>query len=196
MRLLLLTALGTIGAIAATEASKKAALPIEGNPASSVKVIVYEDLQCPDCAIFRRMMDDHLLPRFASKAAFVHKDFPLPKHAWARPAAVAGHHFATVSAETAVEFRRWVMANIREITVDNFRDKLAAFARQRGADPDAALRALDDPELAALVERDYQDGIARGVAKTPTVFVNGRPFIERFSVEELAAAIEEALTSK
>ena len=85
------------------------------------------------------------------------------------------------------------MSHIREITPETFRSKLAEFARANGADAEAAGRALDDPALAALVERDVQEGVARGVVKTPTVFVNGRPFIERFNFEELAAAIEEAL---
>jgi len=174
-------------------AAAAAVLPVEGNPQSRVKVIVYEDLQCPDCAVFRRMMDEQLLPRFAAKAAFVHKDFPLAKHAWARPAAIAGRHFARLDAALAVKWRQWVMANIRSITPETFQTKLGEFARANGADAEAAGRALDDAELAALVERDYQEGVARGVAKTPTVFVNGQPFIERFRVEDLAAAIEQAL---
>lgn len=170
-----------------------AALPVEGNPQSRVKVIVYEDLQCPDCAAFRQMMDQQLLPRFGSKVAFVHKDFPLSKHAWARLAAIGGRHFASVSPEIGVRWRQWIMGNIRQTTVDNFRDKIAEFAKAQGADPAAALQALDNPDYAAQVERDYQEGVARGVAKTPTVFVNGRPFIERFAFDELAAAIDQAL---
>lgn len=179
--------------IAAGADFTKAALPVEGNPAGNVKVIVYEDLQCPDCAEFRVMTDQQLLPRFGSRIAFVHKDFPLNKHAWARPAAVAGRYFATVDAALAVRYRQWVMAHIREITAATFRTKLAEFARSQNADADAAVRALDSPDLAALVERDVQEGVARGVAKTPTVFVNGQPFIERFRFEDLAAAIDEAL---
>jgi len=183
----------TMLALIALALAAGAALPVEGNPQSRVKVLVYEDLQCPDCAAFRRMMDDHLLPRFAAKVAFVHKDFPLAKHAWARPAAIAGRHFASLGAEIGVQYRRWIMANIRQITVDTFRDKIAEFARSHGADAEAAVKALENPDLAALVERDFQEGVARGVVKTPTVFVSGRPFIERFSVEDLAAAIDQAL---
>jgi protein-disulfide isomerase len=44
-----------------------------------------------------------------------------------------------------------------------------------------------------MVEKDYQDGVARGVSKTPTVFVNGRPFIETFTVEEISKAIDAEL---
>ena len=48
-------------------------------------------------------------------------------------------------------------------------------------------------ERAGAVERDYQDGVARGVAKTPTVFVAGKPFIETFTLEEISKAIEQAI---
>ena len=49
----------------------------------------------------------------------------------------------------------------------------------------------------ALPDRDavyaIQDGVARGVSKTPTVFVNGQPFIETFTVQEISKAIEDAV---
>jgi len=60
---------------------------VEGFAESKVRVLIYEDLQCPDCAAFRRMMDDKILPRYGTRVAFVHRDFPLAKHAWARRAA-------------------------------------------------------------------------------------------------------------
>ena len=49
--------------------------------------------------------------------------------------------------------------------------------------------------LNKLVEEDFQDGVARGIARTPTVLVNGEPFIETFSVEELSKSIDAALTA-
>ena len=62
---------------------------VEGNPSSTVRVQIWEDLQCPDCADFRVMLDQELLPKFRGTVAFEHRDFPLPKHAWARKAAPA-----------------------------------------------------------------------------------------------------------
>ncbi len=44
-----------------------------------------------------------------------------------------------------------------------------------------------------LVERDYQDGVSRGVVHTPTVFVNGQPFIETIPFEEISKGIDQAL---
>ena len=60
---------------------------IEGAAKSPVRVLIYEDLQCPDCADFRQMMDTHLLPKYGATVTFEHRDFPLAKHAWARKAA-------------------------------------------------------------------------------------------------------------
>jgi len=168
-------------------------LPVEGNPGSAVRVIEYEDLQCGDCANYRKMLDEHLLPKFGDRAAFVHKDFPLPKHNWAARAAVAGRFFASKDAAIALAFRRYCLFNRYEITSDNFGERLAAFAEQHDLDPREAVASLGDKGLQQLVNRDFQEGVARGVSKTPTVFVAGKPFIEVFAVEEISAAIEKAL---
>lgn len=168
---------------------------VEGNPAAGVRVIIYEDLQCPDCAAFRRMLDEKLLPRYGAKVAFEHRDFPLAKHAWARKAAVAARFFEQVNGQLAVAFRRHTLANLRQITTANFDQRLAAFAKDNGVEPDRTVAALQDERLAALVEKDVQEGVARGVAKTPTVFVDGAPFIETFTFEELSKALEAALAA-
>jgi len=67
------------------------------------------------------------------------------------------------------------------------------FAGHLGVDPATAAAALTDQRLADLVEKDYQHDIARGVSRTPTVLVNGRPFIESFTVEKISKAIESEL---
>jgi protein-disulfide isomerase len=177
-----------------------AALPVlaqgplmEGRADSLVKVLIYEDLQCPDCARFRVMLDQKLMPKFGAEVAFVHRDFPLAKHAWARPAAIAARHFGGISPELGLKFRRYCSDNIPQIKADNFAAKVAAFAKANGADAEKATAALADAKLDAAVEKDIQDGVARGVSKTPTVFVNGKPFIETFTVEEISKAIEDAL---
>jgi protein-disulfide isomerase len=170
-------------------------IPVEGNAASPVRVIEYEDLQCGDCANYRKMLDEHLLPQFGARAAFVHKDFPLPKHNWAARAAVAGRFFASKDAAAALAFRRYCLFNRYEITPENFNEKLAAFAGQHGLDAREAVASLDDKGLQQLVNGDFQEGVARGVSKTPTVYVAGKPFIEVFAVEEISAAIEKALAA-
>jgi protein-disulfide isomerase len=167
---------------------------VEGNPKSSVRVIAYESLQCSDCAVYRRMLDEQLLSKYGDRVAFEHRDFPLVKHKWSRPAAVAARHFDRINGALGVEFRRGALNNIPNLTAENFSDKLREWAAAHGVDGTKAVAALKDPALEKLVEEDYQEGIARGVARTPTVFVNGEAFIEPSTPDEISKAIESALT--
>lgn len=166
---------------------------VEGRADSSVRAVIYEDLQCSDCAAFRRMMDERLLPQYAGKVAFVHRDFPLAKHAWARRAAIAARFFTDRKPELGLEYRRYAMASQAATNEENFNLRLADFAKAHDIAPDAAIAALSSAHYAELVEQDYQDGVSRGVVHTPTVIVNGRPFVETFTFEEISKGIDEAL---
>jgi protein-disulfide isomerase len=166
---------------------------VEGRAGSPVRVIIYEDLQCPDCANFRVMMDQRILPKYGDWVEFLHRDFPLAKHAWARRAAIAARFFTEKDPKLGLEYRRHTMATIRETNPDNLKDRVAEFARQHGLKPEEALAALDNPRYAELVEKDYQEGVGRGVVHTPTAFVNGTPFIEIFTFEEISKGIDDAL---
>jgi protein-disulfide isomerase len=166
---------------------------VEGNAQSEVRVVIYEDLQCPDCAAFRHMLDEKLLPKYAARVAFEHRDFPLAKHSWARPASVASRWFQQIRPELAVAFRRETMAQLRTIKAGTLEDHVAAFAKRNGLKPEDALAGMRDEQLAALVEKDFQGGVARGIARTPTAMVNGEPFIETFTLEEISAAIDREL---
>jgi protein-disulfide isomerase len=166
---------------------------MEARADSSVRVVIYEDLQCSDCAAFRAMMDEKLLPRYRDRVAFLHRDFPLAKHAWARRAAVAARYFALRHPALGLEYRRSTMAGAKSTNEQNFGERLTSFAEKHGINAAEALAALGDPQLGSLVEKDYQEGIARGVSRTPTVFVNGQPFIETFTFEEISKAMDQAL---
>ena len=170
-----------------------AQIPAEGHAGSKVKVVIYEDLQCPDCANFRVMMDRQILPKYGERVEFVHRDFPLAKHAWARTAAIAARFFAEKDGKLGLEYRRHAFANIARTNAANFNERLAAFAREHGVNPEDAVAALANPKYAEAVEKDFQDGVGRGVVHTPTVFVNGAPFVETFTFEEIAKGIEAAL---
>jgi protein-disulfide isomerase len=166
---------------------------VEGKADSPVRVVIYEDLQCPDCADFRVMLDTKLLPMYGAKVAFEHRDFPLPKHKWARPASIAARFFFEKSPALAVLWRQETMRDQANITPESFDEHLTAFAKRNGVDPASAQAALTDVRLAAIVQKDYEEGVARGIAHTPTALVNGAPFIETFTFEEIAAGIDAAL---
>jgi protein-disulfide isomerase len=166
---------------------------VEGNPRATLRVVIYEDLQCPDCAAFRQILDNYLLPRYGGQVAFEHRDFPLPKHSWARQAAVAARHFERVRPGAGVEFRRFMLSRIKDTPLERLEERVREFAREISLDPTDAVAALRSTELDELVEQDYQEGIARGVKKTPTVYVNDVVFVEKIRRGEVGTAIEKAL---
>jgi protein-disulfide isomerase len=187
----------TAGALVLSFAISCAALPAqgltEGQPGSKVRAIIYEDLQCPDCANFRVMMDKQILPKYGDRVEFVHRDFPLAKHAWSRTAAIAARFFAEKDPKLGLEYRRHQLATLRETNPSNFNQRLAAFAEQHGIKGEEAVAALANPKYAEAVERDFQDGVGRGIVHTPTVLVGSTPFIETFTFEEISKGLDAAL---
>jgi protein-disulfide isomerase len=166
---------------------------VEGNPASSVKVQIYEDLQCNDCARLRSLLDDKILPKYGSKVAFIHRDFPLPRHDWAREAAIAGRWVYQQNPRLGITFRRELLAEQTNITSANLKSWLEGFAGRNKLDPKAIVDSLNDPQLTALVDQDRLTATARGVSKVPAVFVGGVALVEIILYEDLARTLDEAL---
>jgi protein-disulfide isomerase len=166
---------------------------VEGNPSSPVKVLIYEDLQCPDCATFRNTLDEKLLPKYGPRVAFIHRDFPLGKHDWARPAAIAARWVYEQNPQLGITFRREVLAELNNITSQNIKAWLLEFGARNKLDQKGILDSLTDPRLNALVDQDRQGAVARGVTNTPTVYVGGVSFVETIVYEDLARALDQAL---
>jgi protein-disulfide isomerase len=166
---------------------------VEGDPSSPVRVLIYEDLQCGDCANFELLLEQKLLPKYGSRVAFVHRDFPLGKHDWARPAAIAARWVWEQDSRAGIAIRRELMAEQNNVTQQNLKSWLTEFAARNGLNRRGILDALDDKRLAAAVDQDLQGGVARGVSRTPTVYVGGQPLVETIVYEDIARAIDAAL---
>ena len=164
-------------------------LRVEGNFDSPVRVVYYEDLACKDCATWRTMLDDILLPRFSEGVGFESRDFPLEKHPWAMPAAAFARQLATIDADHGFNFRRYCYQHIAGITVENISEHAKDFAESAGLGP----LANAESEFRLDIIADRSAGESWGVEKTPTVFVGELRFIELFGVEEVVAAINKEL---
>jgi protein-disulfide isomerase len=166
---------------------------VEGNPSSTVKVTIFEDLQCNYCQTFRTMLDEKLLPRYGAKVAFIHRDMPLGRHEWARPAAMAARWASEQSLRVGINFRRELMAEQEHMTLAALKPWVMEFAKRNNLSESAIAAALTDQRLAALVDQDIQIATARGVTKIPAIYVAGQSFIETVVYDDLARAIDNAL---
>jgi protein-disulfide isomerase len=172
------------------------ALPVEGASDSAIRVVSFESLACGDCERWRTMLEQELLPRYGGEVAFVTRDFPLERHAWAGLAAMASRRFASWDSEACLEFRSYCLRRRAEISPENLPERIGEFAERHGFDVETSVMSLENEDLRQAVEADRAEGMARGVEKTPTVFVGEQAFVETMTVEEVAAAIDALLAGR
>jgi protein-disulfide isomerase len=145
---------------------------------SSVALVVFEDLQCPQCR--------HTAPLVAQasqtyKIPVIRHDFPLPMHNWSYQAAVLARFFDTTSKTVGNAFRDYIFEHQLEILPDN----LQSFAEKFASEHKIQMPFVVDPsgKLAALVNADRDLGKTIGINHTPTIYVvsdkkTAKPYVE------------------
>ena len=169
---------------------------IEGHADSRVRAVIYDNLQCSDCLALHNMLHETLLPAYGIRVAFEYRDFPSVKHIWARPLAVASRYLAAQDPAIALQFRGKALNSIQAIRANGMESFLREFASGHGIDAGQWIPGLADSALALAVDGDHQEGLKRGVRKTPTLYVNGQAFIEHFRADEVGKALEESLNNE
>jgi protein-disulfide isomerase len=137
-------------------------------PGARVAIVVFEDLECPDCArafpLLQEAGKKHSIP-------VVLRDFPLSAHPWSFDAAVFARYFDTKSEKLGVDFRGYIFQNQPQITKQNLRQYADKFAN----DNKSPLPFVVDPEgkLKEKIIADRDLGTQIGLQHTPTIFVIG-----------------------
>ena len=128
-----------------------------------------------------------MLQEFKGKVRLVHKDFPLPSHAGALPAAEA----ARCAGAQGVF---WEYHDLLYLSVPDFsRDDLISYAGRLNLDRNAFTTCIDAGQFRKQVEADVAEGRAIGVRGTPTFVVNGTPLVGAQPIEAFREAVREAL---
>ncbi|HEX7288564.1 MAG TPA: thioredoxin domain-containing protein [Candidatus Angelobacter sp.] len=160
-------------------------------PGAKVAVVVFEDLQCPDCARAYPVVWESAK---AHKIPVVLHDFPLPNHNWSFDAAVFARFFDTKSQKLGDDFRGYIYKNQPNITRENLLQYTQKFADENKA----PLPFSVDPEgkLKEKIRADYALGQQIGIQHTPTIFVIGKgatssPFVEVVDRDKLNQIIED-----
>jgi len=146
-----------------------------------VAIIMFEDLECPDCARAHPLI---LEAKKAYNIAVVAHNFPLPMHPWSFQAAIYAVFFKHISDKLDAGWRDYCFTNQPSINGDNLRQYAETFAKANNV----KLPIVIDPndKLAKEVKDDYALGLRLGVTYTPTLWVvnnnpaskNDAPFVE------------------
>ena len=160
-------------------------------PGAKVAIVMFEDLECPDCARAYPVVWEAAK---AHKIPVVLRDFPLPMHPWSFDAAVWARYFDTKSEKLGQDFRGYIYQNQTGITAGN----LLQYVKKFGDDNHVSIPFAKDPDgtLTAKVKSDYSLGQKIGLEHTPTIFVIGSgtastPFVEVVDREKLSQIIED-----
>jgi protein-disulfide isomerase len=157
---------------------------------AQVAIVVFEDLQCPDCRRAAPLVEQ---AGKTYRIPIVRHDFPLPIHNWSFDAAIMARYFDTHSKQLGNTFRDYIFAHQPEITPQNLR----GFAEKFAADNKVELPFVIDPQgaLAAKINADKQLGTRVGIEHTPTIYVvtnktQGTPFVEVVDRSQLFQLID------
>lgn len=162
--------------------------PYKGPADAPVTVVEFTDYECPYCAQHFRETYSELLSRYDRELRYVIRNFPVSTlHPHAQLAAVA--------AECAHDQGRfWDYHDLLfERSPALERADLLTYAREARLDLDAFEGCIESEEMAAIVERDFQDGVAYGVRATPTFFINGRRVVGALALDQFVPLIDAAL---
>ena len=150
--------------------------PAKGPANAPLVLVVFSDFQCPFCKRVEPTLAE-LERHYAGKVRVVWKNFPLPFHANAGPAAEA-------AMAAGAQGKFWPM---HDRLFDNNtaldRESLENYAAAIGLDLPRFRADLDAGRYKARIEADKQEGSDLGVVGTPAVFINGRKIAGAYPFE-------------
>jgi protein-disulfide isomerase len=158
-----------------------------GSPSATVTIVEFSDFQCPFCAKASPIVEQ-VLDRFPGKLRWAFKHFPLSFH----PDAPLAHEAVLAAGEQGLFWEMHDAIFRQPMAIK--RDDLVKLAGRLGLKIDRFVNDLDSRRFKAVVERDVSEGERAGVTGTPTFFINGMPIVGAVSADELARAIEAALS--
>ena len=162
-----------------------------GDPNAPVTVVEYGSLACPHCAEWQMANWYAFKDRFVDtgRVRFVFRDMLTEPVSEATQAASIARCAAPARYfEVLHTLYRW-QSTARNIgPVSEWYERAIAVSGRSRQDIDACVR---DPATLAAIRNSMNGGIAAGVTKTPTFFVNGQITTDG-SLETLGAAIDAA----
>jgi protein-disulfide isomerase len=162
--------------------------PAMGAAIPLVTIVEFSDFQCPYCAQLGQTLEE-LTREHGQDVKLVFKQFPLPMHAQAEPAARAA-----LAAHQQGKF--WALHDKLFLNQQALSDDdLERYARAAGVDVARWREDFGSEALRQHVRDELAFGRALQVRSTPSFYVNGRFFKGAQPAEQVRAIIEEELVA-
>jgi protein-disulfide isomerase len=159
-----------------------------GGAKASVTIVEFSDYQCPFC---KRGEDSvqKVFETYGDKVRIVFRDYPLPFHPQARPAAEAAN--CAHDQGKFWEYNKKLFANQASLSEANYK----TWAKELGLDTAKFDECLAKKPHSAKIDKDIADGAAAGVNGTPAFFINGRSLSGAQPFEKFKEVIDDELAN-
>jgi protein-disulfide isomerase len=166
---------------------------IKGPDNAKVTIVEYSDFQCPACYDYyfavKRMME-----KYGDRVRFVYRNFPLPQHENATPAA----KYANAAGKQG---KFWEMYDIifqkqKVWSAMKTPEAVLAFqgyGKDLGLDVDKLTKDSELPEIEDSINHSLSTGRDTKLEGTPTFFINGKMIANPASDAEFESIIKNAL---
>ncbi|MGW5744702.1 DsbA family protein [Amycolatopsis sp. NPDC003861] len=173
------------GAVAADVLRHPDSNTLTTSPGTAVTVVEFLDYQCPVCEAYYQNVTKSLEHDYADKITFVTRNFPLPMHPLAVPAAKAAEaaslqgKYQPMFDKLYGDYPAWALAADGQNVSDDAaraQAKFENYATGIGLDLDRFRTDLASQAVQQRIDQGKADGEKAGVSGTPTIFVNGTRF--------------------
>ena len=163
--------------------------PSKGPADAKVTLQIFSDFECPFCVRSAPTLDD-VEARFHAKLRVVWRNYPLPSHERARPAARAAlEAFAEGGSAGFWKLHDWLYSPQADLSDAGLRQA----AVKLSLDPARLEQAVRSRQYDAQIDADISAGDAAGIEGTPAVFINDYYLMGARFENEYAIVIERAL---
>jgi len=166
----------------------EAGRPAKGPAKAPVTIVMWSDYECPFCKRAEPTVGQ-VMKAYPDKVRLVFRNYPLPFHQHARPAANAA-----LCANAQGKF--WEYHDKAFAASDLSDANLKKIAGEVGLDQKKFDECFDKKQFDAEVQKDIDDGSGVGVSGTPAFFVNGRMISGAQPFEKFKEIIDQELASK
>lgn len=164
-----------------------------GNPNAPVTLVEYADFECPACQAYYPVVEQ-VFNAASSTVRMVFREFPLPQHADAIPAAKAAEaagnqgKFWDMYGLIYSNHADWETLSDPTSVFVGYAQKLRLNMAQFNADIKSAI-------VAKKISDEVTTGTAAGIDATPTFFINGKRIENPESYDEFIQDIQNAASS-
>jgi protein-disulfide isomerase len=161
----------------------------KGPKNAPITMVIFSDFQCPFCARVEPTLAQ-IEKEYGGKVRQVWKNYPLPFHNNAEPAAEAA--MAAGSQGKFWEMHDKLFQNNTALD----RPSLEKYAQELGLNMAKFKADLDSNKYKSVIESETKEGQAVGVNGTPAVFINGRKISGAYPYDTFKKITEEELSKK